>query len=302
MLAASSADGARRQLRRRRRRAGGRRDQAAHAAHRRCDQYGGSMPSGWTRFVLEQFEFPFEVVYPKALDAGNLTSQYDVLIFPSGRRARRRRGGAADVAARRRWWRWRGERTFRPSSAIARQRHGGADRAAAQEVPRGRRHDHRGRPLGDEPRRSCSDLPIENHLRRAHAGRHRRGRCRARSTTSRARSCGSRSTTRRRSPRASTNHVDVFFDNSPVFRLEPDAAVKGVRPVAWFDSATPLRSGWAWGQNYLEGGVAVVEAHGRQGQAVPVRAGDHVPRRSRTGRSSSCSTALTLRLDRRHQV
>jgi hypothetical protein len=54
--------------------------------------------------------------------------------------------------------------------------------------------------------------------------------------------------------------VDVFFDNSPVFRLGPDAAFKGVRPVAWFDSPAPLRSGWAWGQSYLEGGVAVVEA------------------------------------------
>ena len=57
-----------------------------------------------------------------------------------------------------------------------------------------------------------------------------------------------------------TNPVDVFFDNSPVFGLGPDAALKGVRPVAWFDSATPLRSGWAYGQGYLKGGVAVVDA------------------------------------------
>ena len=28
------------------------------------DQYGGSMPSGWTRWLFEQYEFPFEVVYP----------------------------------------------------------------------------------------------------------------------------------------------------------------------------------------------------------------------------------------------
>jgi hypothetical protein len=54
--------------------------------------------------------------------------------------------------------------------------------------------------------------------------------------------------------------VDVFFDNSPVFKLNPDAALKGVRPIAWFDSATPLRSGWAYGQGYLEGGVQVAEA------------------------------------------
>ena len=52
----------------------------------------------------------------------------------------------------------------------------------------------------------------------------------------------------------------VFFDNSPVFRLEPDAISRGVRPLLWFDSATPLRSGWAWGQGYLEGGVVAADA------------------------------------------
>jgi hypothetical protein len=57
-----------------------------------------------------------------------------------------------------------------------------------------------------------------------------------------------------------TNPVDVFFDNSPVFKLSPDASLKGVRPVGWFDSATPLRSGWAYGQGYLEGGVQVLDA------------------------------------------
>jgi hypothetical protein len=54
--------------------------------------------------------------------------------------------------------------------------------------------------------------------------------------------------------------LDVFFDNSPVFRLKPDAAIKGTKAVAWFDNAAPLRSGWAWGQNYLEGGASVVQS------------------------------------------
>ncbi len=48
------------------------------------DVYGGSMPSGWTRWLLEQFEFPFEVVYQKGLDAGNLAGRFDVLIFVDG--------------------------------------------------------------------------------------------------------------------------------------------------------------------------------------------------------------------------
>lgn len=53
--------------------------------------------------------------------------------------------------------------------------------------------------------------------------------------------------------------LDVFFDNSPVFSLTPEAARAGVRPVAWFATATPLRSGWAWGQAYLKDGVAVAD-------------------------------------------
>jgi hypothetical protein len=52
-------------------------------------------------------------------------------------------------------------------------------------------------------------------------------------------------------------HVDVFFDNSPVFRLQPDAPS---RRVAWFDSVAPLRSGWAWGQQHLHDTIPIVEA------------------------------------------
>ena len=48
------------------------------------DQYGGSMPSGWTRWIFEQYEFPFEVVFPQTLDAGNLNSKFDVLVFVDG--------------------------------------------------------------------------------------------------------------------------------------------------------------------------------------------------------------------------
>ena len=52
------------------------------------------------------------------------------------------------------------------------------------------------------------------------------------------------------------SEVDVFFDDSPVLRLLPDASA---RRVAWFASASPLRSGWAWGQHYLRDGIAVAD-------------------------------------------
>ncbi|MDR1332148.1 MAG: hypothetical protein LBK07_08600, partial [Tannerella sp.] len=49
------------------------------------DRYGGSMDSGWIRWMFEQaFPFPFDVVYAPELDAGNLKKKYDVLILPDG--------------------------------------------------------------------------------------------------------------------------------------------------------------------------------------------------------------------------
>ena len=42
------------------------------------------MDSGWMQWILTQFEFPFEVVYAPALDAGNLNAKFDVLVFVGG--------------------------------------------------------------------------------------------------------------------------------------------------------------------------------------------------------------------------
>jgi hypothetical protein len=54
--------------------------------------------------------------------------------------------------------------------------------------------------------------------------------------------------------------VDVFFDNSPSFKLNPDATLQGTSAIAWYPNETPLHSGWAWGQQYLKDSVAVAES------------------------------------------
>ena len=54
--------------------------------------------------------------------------------------------------------------------------------------------------------------------------------------------------------------TDIFFDNSPVFDLAPEAGLKGLQAVAWFESKNPLRSGWLWGDQYLWRGVEAVSA------------------------------------------
>jgi len=45
------------------------------------DRYGGSMASGWTRWLFEQFEFPYTRVFPQELDNGGLDDKFDALVF-----------------------------------------------------------------------------------------------------------------------------------------------------------------------------------------------------------------------------
>ena len=62
--------------------------------------------------------------------------------------------------------------------------------------------------------------------------------------------------------------VDVFFDNSPVFKLEPTVEMQKTSPVGWFAGKQVLDSGWAWGQQYLDGGTAVAESTVGEGKVV----------------------------------
>ena len=226
-----------------------------------ADQYGGSIPSGWTRWLLEQFEFPFEVVYPKALDAGNLASRYDVIIFPSGVGPATTESGARDSS----------ESAPQPSAR------GGAGTPLPAEyqamlgaytsretIPQVQKFLEDGGTVLAVGRSAMNlaqllQLPVGNHLvERLPDGRTQP------LPSEKFYVPGSilRVSVDTSAPLAHgiTNPVDAFFDNSPVFRLAPDATLKGLRPVAWFDSATPLRSGWAYGQGYLEGGVQVIDA------------------------------------------
>jgi hypothetical protein len=43
---------------------------------------GGNMDEGWTRFILEQFAFPFKTLRDEAIKKGELKNLYDVIILP----------------------------------------------------------------------------------------------------------------------------------------------------------------------------------------------------------------------------
>jgi hypothetical protein len=225
------------------------------------DRYGGSMPSGWTRYLLEQFEFPFDVVFPKTLDAGNLIAKYDVLVFPSDMippqlagGGRGGRGGGRGGA---------GGRGGQPPPDIPAEYQDQLGSITAQTLTQLRKFVEDGGTIvavgNSSELGEALGLPMGNHLvERSPNG----------DVTPLPREKyyvpGSvlRMAVDNRSPIAQgfADHVDVFFENNPVFQLDPDAELHGVKPIGWFDSATPLRSGWAWGEGYLDGGVVGVDA------------------------------------------
>lgn len=62
-------------------------------------------------------------------------------------------------------------------------------------------------------------------------------------------------------------YTDIYFARSPVFKLTAGGVANGtIKPLMWFDTETPLRSGWSWGQSYLKDGVNAFEAQVGQGK------------------------------------
>ena len=74
------------------------------------------------------------------------------------------------------------------------------------------------------------------------------------------------------------DHLIVNFARSPVFSVDPGA--QGIRVLNEYQDATPLRSGWAWGQGKLQGGAAMLEA--RVGEGTLYLFGPQVTYRGQT--------------------
>jgi hypothetical protein len=259
------------------------------------DQYGGTMPSGWTRLIFENFEFPYEVVFPPDLDAGNLNAKFDVLVFNDsalgggggGRGGGRGAGegdaaaggaGAAEAAGR-------GAGRGGGQAAQGGGRGGGGGRAGftPQPIPQefARRQGSVSAATLDKIRQfveaggtvigiaasaesliQAFKLPLTNHLveNGQPLGRDKYFvpgsvlRVAVDPANPLAHGYG--------------KEVDIFFDNNPVWRPNPSAGAGDVRAVAWFASPTPLRSGWAWGQKYLDKGIQMAETTVGKGRVL----------------------------------
>ncbi|MBL8960331.1 MAG: peptidase [Gemmatimonadetes bacterium] len=218
------------------------------------DQYGGSMPSGWMRWIFEQFDFPnVRQVFAQELDAGSLNSKFDVLVFADGGIPESDRGAGGGFGGRQ-----------PQASEIPEEFRAHLGRVTIEKtIPQLKAFMENGGTVitigGSSALAHHLGLPVQNHLvERTQSGADRpipRERLFVPGSVLNAAVDNTHPVAHGLQKR-----VDLFFDNSPVFRLGADAAAKGVTPVVWFDSPSPLRSGWAWGQGYLNGGVAVAEA------------------------------------------
>ncbi|MGE3615495.1 MAG: M14 metallopeptidase family protein [Gemmatimonadales bacterium] len=217
------------------------------------DQYGGSIDAGWARWIFEQYEFPFARVFPQELDGGTLNAKFDVLVFVGGGipGAGGGRGGVGpapdDVPAeyRAQLGRVTAERTLPQVKAFLEA--GGTVVAIGSSATN--LAAFLGLPVGDHLAENGQPLPQAKFYTPGSV-------LEARFDPTHPVAFGM------------NEHTNVFFDDSPVFRLEPGAESAGVRRIGWFDSRTPLRSGWSWGERHLENGLVAFEATVGRGRAV----------------------------------
>ena len=222
------------------------------------DKYGGSMSSGWVRWIFEQYHFPFELTYAKEIDANNLNSKYDVIVFVEG-------AIPAMVATASPWE----EKEPKEDEIPAEFKERLGKITAQKSIPALQKFLNNGGrivTIGSSANLAYHlNLPVKNALVEMVAGKEKAlpgekfyipG------------SVMQVDVDNNYAPNwGMSNKADVYFSASPVFKLAPEAiAQKEVTPLAWYASATTLRSGWAFGQAYLQDGVAAFEANVGKGK------------------------------------
>ncbi|NDA63629.1 MAG: peptidase [Chitinophagia bacterium] len=217
------------------------------------DQYGGTMPSGWMRYLMEKFDYTAKVVFVKDIDSTNLKDNFDVLILVGG--AIPAYNASGNVA--------RAGRDINKSEIPA-EFHTQLGRiSTTTSIPQLKKFAEQGGTIvaiGSSTQLAYHfQLPVSDALIERVNGIERK------LPNEKYYIPGSvlQVRTNNQTPAGwgMSTKTDIYFDASPVFIIQPIAQVSGqIKPLAWFADATPLRSGWAWGQGYLSNGIAAFEA------------------------------------------
>lgn len=220
------------------------------------DTYGGSMPSGWLRFLMEKYHYNFEVIYAPDIDKGNLNAKYDVIIFPGNSIPR-----------------------FN-SNPNASSYYGRMPAEAPENIPSpfkerwGRLTEQKSIPVlksflenggkivtigSSSDLAEHLELGVENHLVDAQHKALKR---------TEFYTPGSVLTAKVAKGSASTwgynDEIDIYYSNDNLYKIKNT----NIKPLMWFDSEKVLKSGWSWGQKYLKDGVIAFEAPVGKGKLV----------------------------------
>jgi hypothetical protein len=227
------------------------------------DNYGGSMPSGWVRWIMEQYHFPIQLVYAKDIDAGDLRKKYDMILFVT-----RAIPGVGNAGSEGSFTRKEAKEEDVPGEFHKQM----GSLTVAKSIPALKKFMEEGGSvftIGSSTSLAYHiGLPIRNALMEMTASGVERTLPNDKyfipgSILQVAVDSTQKTTWGMRSK------SDVYFDASPVFNLSSDAVSKGmIKPLMWFDSNKPLRSGWAWGQAYLQDGVTAFEANVGKGKLI----------------------------------
>lgn len=217
------------------------------------DTYGGSMSSGWVRLLMEQYRFKAKLIYPQDIDAGNLHSKYDVIIFvPDAIPAISTRTPSAGMS------------DTIPETIPAEFRAQLGKISQVKSIPELKKFMEQGGKIvtiGSSTNLAYHlDLPVRNAIvEMGKDGQERRLPAEKYYVPGSVLSVSVDNSLA--SAWGMPKKADVYFNNSPVFRISTDDILKGdIKPILWFSTSAPLRSGWAWGQAYLRDGITAFEA------------------------------------------
>ena len=225
------------------------------------DTYGGSMSSGWVRLIMEQFNFKAKIIYAQDIDAGDLKSKFDVIIFVPG--AIPAVSGQTNSIT---------QSGPDPESIPAEFRSQTGRISQDKSIPELKKFlEQGGKIIASGSSTNIAyhlGLPVRNALvEMSPDGQERR------LSNEKYYVPGSVLKVSVNNSVSSTwgmpSKADIYFNNNPVFRISTDAIAKGnIKPLLWFTDAKPLRSGWAWGQAYLRDGITGFEAQIGKGKLV----------------------------------
>jgi hypothetical protein len=199
--------------------------------------WGGNMDEGWTRWLLEQFEFPYSSVFDRDVRAGNLPARFDVIVLPDATYDQMLNGEASGTMPDA----YTGGMTARGVSNLREFVAGGGtlvamDRAAELPV-------------------TAFALPVENVAIGRESDVYVPG------SILRLRVDPSHPVAYGMPPDAA-----AFFVNSPAFALT--APSDRIRVVAEYPTRDLLMSGWLLGERTIAGRAAIVEASVEKGRVI----------------------------------